>query len=307
LDQLQGSAITSDTSGGADTNQVHTIKIIDGTFIQDDEYPVESNDTLAFENQDGDTFDIIQVFPNGQHYFEAVKGFKLYHISKTTPLQKRCIKLSLELQEPTFELHFGLVKSSIDVSHFERHKVVTVLVHRHKAKLTLEDQRDNQKVLLHEGDCIEITWASKRSASYYIQMKEFCPASNTMYSAASLAESTDCQPATQGKFTMQCNNLGMFFFIRYDEHDQIHDVIVCLVTERYCIKSVCIKHDWNEPNLIMIRKGDIVQFSWDGHHKQRFVQIDPFAIDPIRRSSIEVAIRLQDSFIALLLLSFSLI
>ncbi|CAF4125790.1 unnamed protein product [Adineta steineri] len=155
-----------------------------------------------------------------------------------------------------------------------------LVIQRRVQKYFLMNQKTNQKVYLHKGDTIELTWSSEDNITYRIEEKKYCPISGGLYTPEQTFDST----LAEGMYRKTFNELGMSFLFRYTDTNEIYDVIACIVNDEYKIKHILITDNKIQPNIIHIEQHDWIMFEWHGKHAQSIVQIEPFRTDKDQQS-----------------------
>ena len=277
-----------------DTVLIHVIEIINGSFAEKaSELRIECDNTVEFKVNGKDEYDIIQVYKDGNDYYPVKYGCQLLNIkSRTAPKQRR-IPFSFDLNQPEIELYFCVIPSSQRESIIKGRKYPKVYceknrlkLHQNDIKFRLTDERQSQKVYMHQTDTVQIEWTSQRL--YRIEEKKYCPTSGGFYTVEQPNEKRLNRFSTKGSFVKTFNDLGMSFLIRYTEQNEIHDVIVCIINEKYKVKHVEITDEDIQPNILWIEQTDWVVFDWNTKRKHSIVQIEPFSVDTNTNRSIEV-------------------
>ncbi|CAF1044498.1 unnamed protein product [Adineta steineri] len=251
--------------------------------------PVQCGDIMEFNVNRIGKYDIFQVYRNGNDYYKIYNGFELCNITYCTPEEKRCMFLSLALDPDlsATEFIFCVIPSSrrgeiskTGICPLAYCTINHLVIQRRVQKYFLMNQKTNQKVYLHKGDTIELTWSSEDNITYRIEEKKYCPISGGLYTPEQTFDST----LAEGMYRKTFNELGMSFLFRYTDTNEIYDVIACIVNDEYKIKHILITDNKIQPNIIHIEQHDWIMFEWHGKHAQSIVQIEPFRTDKDQQS-----------------------
>ena len=279
-----------------DPSTIHSINITSGTFPEKLADRIECGDTIEFENDQTDELDIFQVYQDGNDYYRVYGGLELFNVRKNTSVKKRRILLSFHLHEKEMELHFCVIPSNqrqtflksrrCPVENCEKNRLI---LHKNELKISLTDEKESQKLVVYHGDTIEFEWTSKRGGGYRIEEKKYCPISGGLYKVEQSSEiSTSNRVTSKGNFRKTFNEFGTSFFFRLTETNQIQDIIVCVIKEKYRIEYIQITDTHIQPNVTRIEQNDVVVFEWNTNEQQTIGQIEPFTIDEGQQQSIEV-------------------
>ena len=279
-----------------DPSTIHSINITSGTFPEKLADRIECGDTIEFENDQTDELDIFQVYQDGNDYYRVYGGLELFNVRKNTSVKKRRILLSFHLHEKEMELHFCVIPSNqrqtflksrrCPVENCEKNRLI---LHKNELKISLTDEKESQKLVVYHGDTIEFEWTSKRGGGYRIEEKKYCPISGGLYKVEQSSEiSTSNRVTSKGNFRKTFNEFGTSFFFRLTETNQIQDIIVCVIKEKYRIEYIQITDTHIQPNVTRIEQNDVVVFEWNTNEQQTIGQIEPFTIDQVQQQSIEV-------------------
>jgi hypothetical protein len=281
-------------------DEVDTIYILDitnGSFPEQIPDHVASGDTIEFKTDKKDEYDIFQVYKDGNDYYRINNGLELVNIKSNTPKNNRRILLSFTLNQPEIELYFCIIPSLQRETFLKSRKCPQencekncLILHKSEIKFSLNDNKESQQVILHKGDTIELDWASKRGSGYRIEEKKYCPISGGLYKVEQTSEISLNRAVSKGKFIKTFNEFGTSFLFRLTETNQIHDIIICIIKEKYQIKHIEITDTNIQPNFIRIEQNNSIIFNWNTKQKQTIVQIEPFIIDEVKQQSIEVCI-----------------
>lgn len=293
--------MSNDTNDDEET--IHRIDITTGSFPQQITDRFENGDTIEFENNQTDEFDIFQVYKDENNFYRVDNGLTLLNISKTSSNKERRLPISFVLNQSEIDLYFCVIRSNehetysksrqIDRTFCEKNHLI---IHKNELKITLTDNKESQKIVLRQGDTIELDWITKRTGGYRIEEKKYCPISGGLYR---VEQTANLSANTKGNFRKVFHECGTSFLFRLTETNQIHDIIVCVIKDKYRITSVELTDTNIQPNVIQIEQNDIVQFQWNTkQQKQMFGQIEPFNVDQQTQQSIEVCgeIRNETSF-----------
>jgi hypothetical protein len=292
-----------------DTDTIYTLDITNGSFPEQIPDHIQSGDTIEFKNDKKDEYDIFQVYKDDNDYYRINNGFELLNIKSNTPENNRRILLSFTLNQSEIELYFCIIPSLQREIFLKSRKCPQencekncFILHKSEIKFSLNDNKESQKVILHKGDTVELDWTSKRGIAYRIEEKQYCPVSGGLYKIEQTSEINTNRALPKGKFTKTFNEFGTTFLFRLTETNQIHDIIACIIKEKYRIKYIEITDTNIQPNIIRIEQYDSIIFEWNTKEKQTIVQIEPFIMDEIQQQSIEVCISKKKSNTNLLFL-----
>jgi hypothetical protein len=290
-------SLQNNSSLQSDDDTIHIIDITNGSFPEPIPNHIESGDTIEFRTNKKDEYDIYQVYKDGDDYYRIINGLNLLNIKNNTPSNHRRILLSFILNQSDMELYFCIIASSqretILTSHQyprENCEKNCLKLHKSEIKFSLNDNKESQKVILHKGDTIEIDWTSKRGIGYRIEENKYCPISGGLYKIEQTSEIATNRAASKGKFLKTFDEFGTSFLFRLTETNQVHDIFVCIIKEKYRIKRIEITDTDIQPNIITIEQNDSIIFEWNTKEKQSIVQIEPFILDEVKQQSIEVCI-----------------
>ncbi|CAF1236326.1 unnamed protein product, partial [Adineta ricciae] len=289
---LQGHGITQNEHD--DTVLIHVIEIINGSFAEKASgLRIECDNIVEFKVNGKDEYDIIQVYKDGNDYYPVKYGCQLLNIKNRTAPKQRRIPFSFDLNQPDIELYFCVIPSSQRESIIKGRKYPKIYceknclkLYQNDIKFRLNDERQSQKVYMHQTDTVQIEWTSQRL--YRIEEKKYCPVSGGFYTVEQPNEKRLNRCSTKGSFVKTFNDLGMSFLIRYTEQNEIHDVIICIINEKYKVKHVEITDEDIQPNILWIEQTDWVVFDWNTKRKHSIVQIEPFSVDTNTNRSIEL-------------------
>jgi len=294
---LQNNKPNDSLQSDFDTDTIYIIDITNGSFPDQIPDHIESSDTIELKTDKKDEYDIFQVYKDGNDYYRINNGLELLNIRNNTPEKNRRILLSFTFNQSEIELYFCIIPSSQREIFFKSRKCPQencekncLRLHKSEVKFSLNDNKESQKVILHKGDTIELDWTSKRGSGYRIEEKRYCPISGGLYKVEQTSEMSTGRAVSKGKFTKTFYEFGTSFLFRLTETNQIHDIIVCIIKEKYRIKHIEITDMDIQPNIISIEQNDSIIFEWNTKQKQTLVQIEPFIMDEIKQQSIEVCI-----------------
>ena len=293
---LQGASLNHHVQGNEETRVIHAIELVNGKFPETISEVIETDDSVEFQVNDAKPVDIVQVYEYNKNFYRAHNGFQLRKVTNRTPPEKRRLNLSFALVKPSTELIFCVMPSVENQNLPSNHKYPKEKCQPNRLKITqpefnvvLDDQQQNQKVYLHKGDTLTITWSSSRGATFMIEERQYCPVSGGLYTVPN-SEDSQGKMSSQEKFKKTFIDYGMFFFVRLTSKNEIHDVTTCVVNDNYTVKSIKITDKGIEPSIIWIEQTDFIEFRWNTKRKQSITQINPTQIDPKTRNSIEVCI-----------------
>jgi hypothetical protein len=285
--------------GGKQKKMIHIIDVITPPFIKKKAADIQCGDILEFKVIGNDEYDVFQVYRDGQDYYRIDGGIELFNLKTRTPKKNRRWLLSLGLNEdvPEIYLYFCVNPSSqrealkarkLPPVNFEEncHTINCLEIKKRVEEIYLTDEEKNQKVYLHKGDTIKLKWSSENGTAYHIVEKKYCPISGGLYTP----ESTSGRVLSKGEYRNTFNEFGMLFLFRLNDINQIHDITVCVIDNKYKIKHIKITDDNIQPNIIWIEQCDWIIFEWKTTCKTTIVQIEPFHIDENQQKSIEVCI-----------------
>jgi hypothetical protein len=280
-----------------DTDTIHIFDITNGSFPEQIPDHIQTGDTIEFKNNTKDEYDIFQVYKDGDDYYQITNGLKLLNIKNNTSQKNRRTVLSFNFNQSNMELYFCIIPSS------QRETILTsrkcpneycekncLVLHKSEIKFSLTDNKESQKVILHKGDIIELEWTSKRGTGYRIEEKKYCPISGGLYTIEQISETATNRAVSKGNFRKIFNEFGTSFLFRITETNQIHDIFVCIIKEKYQIKHIEITDMDIQPNIITVEQNDSIVFEWNTKQEQTIVQIEPFILDDVKQQSIEVGI-----------------
>ena len=291
---LQDNKSNSNLQYDDHTNLIYTLDITNGSFPEKMPDRVENGDMIEFKTNKTDEYDIFQVYKDGNDYYRVTNGLELLNIRNDTPEKSTRILFSFALNQPEVELYFCIIPSSQRATFSKTRQCPKENCERNCVKLnkaettfSLNDNKESQKIYFHKGDTIELDWTSKRGTGYRIEEKKYCPISGGLYTVEQSSETTSTRAVSSGKFTKTFNEFGMSFLFRLTDTNQIHDITVCIVKERYKIKHIEVTDTIIEPNIIWIEQNDSIVFEWNTQRKQTIAQIEPFILDE-KQQCIEV-------------------
>ncbi|UJR13408.1 hypothetical protein I4U23_000423 [Adineta vaga] len=281
---LQFSMISTENNPSDDElDVIHTIDIGNGSFPDLISQRIHCSDTIEFRNDDKDEYDVFQVYKDGNEYYRINNGIELLNINRKTSKNQRRIQLSFNLHCSTKKFYFCIILSSqreiLSKSRQYPNECCEnncLILHQNPLKLTLTDIKASQKVILHQGDTIEFEWTSRSNTHYRIEENKYCPISGGLYTIES--------SLSKGNFRKTFYEYGTSFFFRLTQTNQIHDIITCLIKEKYQIECIEITDMNIQPNRVIIEQNDSIIFEWNTKEKQTIVQIDPFFIDENKQS-----------------------
>jgi hypothetical protein len=280
-----------------DTETIYVFDISNGSFPEQIPDHIQSSDTIEFKTDQKDEYDIFQVYKDGNDYYRINNGLQLLNIKTNTSADKRRISLSFTLNQSEIELYFCIIPSSqretviksrqCPPKNCEKNRLI---LHKNEMKFSLSDNKESQKIILHKGDTIQLDWTSKRNINYRIEEKKYCPISGGLYKIEQPSEIPINRAISKGNFIKTFKEFGTSFLFRLTETNQIHDIIVCIIKEKYRIKHIEITDTHIQPNVTRIEQNDSIVFEWNTKEKQSLVQIEPFTIDEDKQQSIEVCL-----------------
>ncbi|CAF3616975.1 unnamed protein product [Adineta steineri] len=278
-----------------DADVIHIIDIRNGTFPEHISGRIESNDTIEFKVNSDDDYDIFQVYKDNTDYYRIDNGIELFNINNNTSEKKRRIVLSFSFHCTTMELYFCIIPSLQHETYFKSRQCPKenceknyLVIYRNEMKFSFNDNKESQKIILHKNDTIELEWISKRGNSYRIEENRYCPISGGLYKIEQPSDIITNHAVSQGKFQKTFNEYGTSFLFRLTETNQIHDIMVCIIKDKYQIKHIEITDINIQPNIISIEQNDSIIFEWNTKEKQTLIQIDPYLIDKNTQQSIEL-------------------
>ncbi|UJR33950.1 hypothetical protein I4U23_021368 [Adineta vaga] len=277
-----------------DTTVIHVIDIVDGSFTgKSSKLRIECDNIVEFKINGKEEYDIIQVFKDGNDYYPVNHGYKLLNLKNRTLPKQRRLLFSYDLNQPELELYFCVIPTSQRDSIARARKYPRIhceknclKLYQNDIKFHLTDEKQSQKVYMHQTDTIQIEWISQ--IPYRIEEKKYCPVSGGLYTVEATSAKKSNRFSTKGSFMKTFNELGMSFLIRYTETNEIHDVIICIVNEKYKMKHIEITDESIQPNVLWIEKADWLVFDWNTKRKQTVIQIEPFTVDKNSKQSIEL-------------------
>jgi hypothetical protein len=294
---LQNNKSNNSLQSDDDTDIIHILDITNGSFPERILDHIESSDTIEFRTDSKHEYDIFQVYKDGNNYYRINNGLELLNIHSNTPESKRRILLSFALNHPKMELYFCIIPSSQHGTFLTSHKCPKencekncLILHKNEMKFSFNDNQESQKVVLHKGDTIELEWTSKHHTAYRIEENRYCPISGGLYKVDPTSDILTNRPVSKGKFRKTFNEYGTSFLFRLTETNQIHDIIICIIKEKYQIKYIEITDTNIQPNIISIEQNHSIIFEWNTQEKQTIAQINPFLMDNVKQQSIEVCI-----------------
>jgi hypothetical protein len=303
---LQGHMPNTTIHNDEQTKMTHVIDITDGSFSKQMPPRIECDDLVVFKNDGQDEYDIFQVYKDGNDYYRIDNGYELLNIKSSTPVNDRRILLSIALNQAEIEFYFCVIQSSQRETISANRKCPKLncepnclKIQKSEIKFSLTDDKESQKVYLHQGDTIEIDWSSKSGTAYRIEERKYCPISGGLYVVEHTSDKTPNRALAKGKFSQTFSELGMSFLFRLTSTNQVHDITVCIINETYKIKHIEITDNNIQPNIIWIEQTDWIAFEWNTKRKQTIVQIEPYTMDENRQQSVEVCVfrrKLQINF-----------
>ena len=246
---------------------IHRIDIPRGSFPD----RIECGDLIEFHVNDQIEYDLFQVFPNddGDEDFSPVKnGLALSSVNKDTPVSERRLSMSFDLEEAKIDLYFCWIPS-VEREKFSSRCPKDVCeknrlqLFKSETKIALTDNRESQQITLHQGETIEVSWASKRAMAYRMEEKHYCPISGGLYSV----HSDRTAASSKGSFRQTFGQFGMSFLFRLTENNQIHDILVCTINKKHKIKHIPIHQPAAERALISIEQNESIVFQWHTEQK----------------------------------------
>jgi hypothetical protein len=280
-----------------DTETIYIFDISNGSFPEQISDHIQSGDTIEFKTDQKEEYDIFQVYKDENDYYRINNGLQLLNIKHNTSADKRRISFSFHLHQSEIELYFCIIPSLQRATLAKSRQCPQVncdknrlILHKNEIKFSLTDNKESQKIILHKGDTIQLDWTSKRHSSYRIEEKKYCPISGGLYRVESTTDIPINREISKESFTKTFNQFGTSFLFRLTETNQIHDIIVCIIKEKYRIKHIEITDTHIQPNVTRIEQNDSIVFEWNTKEKQTIVQIEPFLIDDDKQQSIEVCI-----------------
>ncbi|CAF0920401.1 unnamed protein product [Adineta ricciae] len=258
---------------------IHLINITNGSFA---EHTIDSGDTVEFDNHSSNPYDIVQVYRDGDEYCQVKNGIELFNIDNQTPKDRRRVILSINLHCSAMKFYFCVISSSQRVNFFKSHQYPRefceknyLILRKTPMKFVFDDQKQSQKVIIRRGDTIEFEWHSKQGNNYRIEENQYCPISGGLYKS----NSSVFRPVSNGTFQKTFHEYGTTFFFRLTETNQIHDIITCIIKDKYQMQHVEITESQIQPEKIFIEQDDSILFEWNTKEKQTFVQIHPNLVD----------------------------
>lgn len=292
---LQGSLPHNENPDHERARIIHHINIDDDLCLVPTGDLIESTDIVQFETKSGKAIDIFEVYKDGDDFFPVVNGYELRNVKNNTPAAERRLLFPFALTDSDIDLYFCIIQSSERQAVTKARKCprqsceTNVLkIHKPEIKISLGDATESQKVFLHKGETIEIDWLTTQSVGYRIEEKKYCPVSGGLYATQQSSEYISTRISSKGTFSKTFNDFGMTFLCRINDKNNIHDITACIVDESFAIKLIEITDDKILPNIIWLEQNDWIRFSWNGKHKQTFVQIESFAVSEKKQQSIEV-------------------
>ncbi|CAF3816167.1 unnamed protein product [Rotaria sp. Silwood1] len=275
-----------------DDEQKRKIHIIDVINRRPTKIPtyIVCEDLIEFEIHENDEYDIFQVYYDGKDYNRIVNGYELRNISSHTPKHDRRMLLSLDLNQTQSEpdIYFCVIPSSHSQTVSKTRKCPPeyceynyIKIKRRVEKIFLTDEQKNQKVYLYKGDTIELKWSSQHGTAYHIEEKKYCPVSGSLYTV----EATSDRPSSEGTYNKTFDEFGMSFLFRITDTNQIYDITVCVINDKYKIKYIEITDNNIRPNTIWIERNDWIAFEWYTTCEQTIKQIEPFPISENQQQS----------------------
>jgi hypothetical protein len=292
---LQRHTPNNNIQGDKEKETIHIIDVITPPFIKKEPAVIQCGDILEFQVIGNDEYDIFQVYRDGHKYYRIDRGIELFNVKARTPKKNRRMLLSLALNEDVSEtyLYFCVIPSSQRKEVLKERECPTanceanyLIIRKRVEEIYLTDEEKNQKVYLRKGDTIKLKWSSKHATSYHIEEKKYCPISGGLYTP----ESTSGRILSKETYINTFDEFGMLFLFRLTDTNQIHDITVCVINDKYEAKRIKITDNNIQPNMIRIEQYDWVIFEWKTTCETTIVQIDPFHIDENQQQSIEVCI-----------------
>ena len=280
-------------SANDDLETIHVINITNGSFPSQIPDRIECGDTIEFQTDQNDQWDIFQVYKDENDYYRIDGGLELLNVRSNTSSKKRRLLLSFNLHQEEIQLDFCIIPSN-QRETFRRCSAETceknrLILRKNELKVPLTDDKESQKLLVHKGDTIEFEWTSKRGGGgYRIEERKYCPISGGLYKIEQTAETSNNRPTSKGNFLKTFDQFGTSFFFRLTETNQIHDIIVCIIKDKYRIEHIQITDTHIQPNVTRIEQNDSIVFEWKTNAKQTIGQIQPFTVDRVKQQSIEV-------------------
>lgn len=283
-------------SNDDDLETIHVINITNGVFPSKIPDRIECGDTIEFQTDENDQWDIFQVYKDENDYYRIDGGLELLNVRSNTPPKKRRLVLSFNLHQREIQLDFCIIPSDQRETFLKSRRCSPetceknrLILHKNQLKVPLTDNKESQKLLVHKGDTIEFEWTTNRSGGgYRIEERKYCPISGGLYKIEQTAETSNNRPTSKGNFLKTFDQFGTSFFFRLTETNQIHDIIVCIIKDKYRIEHIQITDTHIQPNVTRIEQNDSIVFQWNTNEKQTMGQIEPFTVDRVKQQSIEV-------------------
>lgn len=274
------------------------IQIYDGRFTGNLRKLIETDDIVEFQTIDESSYDVIQVYQDGNDFYEVPNGFHFYGLHKRTDTTKSRFVLSLKFEENETSILFCVMKSTANEKSTKQRKFPKsqceqnlLIIQKPEFSFDLTDEKINQKVYLHQSDQIKLKWSSDEGIAYRIEERRYCPVSGGFYTVDEEKNETSRRGKIKGQFTRRFEDLGTSFLCRLTDKNELHDVTICVVTGAYQIKRIEFEENAIKPYSIEIEQGHSIEFVWSTKRKLTFYQIDSFHTDPKTRKSIKVRFR----------------
>lgn len=294
-------SMTSTQTSGDDLETIHLINITNGSFPSQMPDRIECGDTMEFQTDENNHWDIYQVYQDGKDFYRIDGGLELINVRNNTPAKKRRMVLSFNLHQNEIQLYFCIIPSNQREVFLKSRRCSAeiceknrMILRKNEQKISLTDQKESQKVLVHKGDTVEFEWTSKRDGGgYRIEERKYCPISGGLYKVEQAAESSNTRVTSKGNFLKTFDQFGTSFFFRLTETNQIHDIIVCIIKDKYRFEHIQITDTDIQPNVIQIEEKDFIVFEWNTKEKQTMRQMEPFSVDRVKQQSIEVGMEVR--------------
>lgn len=271
-----------------------------------------------------DSYDIFQVYKDGDTYRRIDTGLELLNINGRTPKNDRSIPMSFTLDEDESEmdLYFCVIPSSKRESVWSASSCPKIYCEKNRVtiekrikRFSLTDKNQDQVVYLHQGDTIELTWPSKYGHDYHIEEKKHCVKSGGLYTPKQTChehgivhgteegsycpicrsvwireKSCDVQ-SPEGTYTKEFTEFGTSYLCRFANRHRLHDITACIVNGKHHIRHIKITDRTVPRELILIEQNDWVLFEWNIKGKLNIVQMESFHVYQNQQKPIKVCIR----------------
>lgn len=275
--------IPNDNNNNIKENErIHIVDITTRPFNDQISSNIKCGDIIQFNIITFGKYHIIQVNKyDDDTYIRINNGFQLFNISHKTENKQRRMFISLDLNYDQDEiiLYFCVIPSSkykqlLDKNKFTKEycQLNYLIVKRRDQIIHLTDEKYFKKFYFFEGDQIEIHWKSFNNIGYYIQEKQYCPLSSSLYTI----NQSSRKASINGLFKQTFNQYSQRFLFRFNDKHQIHDIIICIINQKYHIKYIYMDDYFIKPNIIFIEEYDWILFQSNTQKPLNIIQIKPY-------------------------------